>query len=242
GPLESYALDPDALETRLDELVMLTPDLQPDLEASAGDWMFGRGAIDMKSGDAVNLAVMRHLARLARAGRLSLSAVLLATPDEENESAGVLQAVRFLLRLREEQGLEYLGCINTDYTTSRYPDDPHRYAYTGTIGKLLPSFLVVGKESHVGDPFDGVDANLLAAELIGDLSMNPDLCDAVRGQIAPPPVTLKATDLKAGYDVQLPFAAYFYLNILTFTTGPDALLDRLRERCAAALGRVLTRI
>jgi len=242
GPLEPYALDPDALAVRLDELAALTPDVQPDLQTHPGDWMFGRGAIDMKSGDAANLAIMRRLAGLARENRLPLSVVVLATPDEENESAGVLQAVRFLLRLRDEQGLEYLGCINTDYTTSRYPNDPCRYAYTGTIGKLLPSFLVVGKESHVGDPFDGVDANLLAAELIGDLSMNPDLCDAVRGQIAPPPVTLRATDLKAGYDVQLPFAAYFYLNILTFTSGPEALLNRLRERCAVALGRLLARL
>ena len=173
---------------------------------------------------------------------LPLSIVLLATPDEENESAGVLQAVRFLLRLREEHGLEYLGAINTDYTTARYPDDPHRYVFTGTIGKLLPSFLVIGKESHVGDPFDGVDADLLAAELIADLSMNPDLCDVVRGQKAPPPVTLRATDLKVGYDVQLPFAAYFYLNVLTLSSSPAELLERLRERTEATLARVLERL
>jgi arginine utilization protein RocB len=139
-------------------------------------------------------------------------------------------------------GLEYVGCINTDSTVSRFPGDPRRYAYTGSIGKLLPSFLVVGKESHVGDPFDGLDANLLAAELICDLSMNPELCDSVRGQVTAPPVTLKATDLKTGYDVQLPFAAYFYLNVLTFTTGPDTLLVRLRDRAEAALVRTLRRL
>ena len=50
----------------------------------------------------------------------------------------------------------------------------------GTIGKLLPSFLVVGAESHVGEPFEGLDANLLAAELIADLSMNDALCDVIR--------------------------------------------------------------
>ena len=128
---------------------------------------------------------MRRLAERARTAPLPLSVVVLATPDEENESAGVLQAVRFLLRLRDEHGLEYVGAINTDYTTSRAPGDPDWHVYTGSIGKLLPSFLVIGKESHVGDPFDGIDANLLAADLIADLSMNPDLCDAVRGQITP---------------------------------------------------------
>ncbi len=240
GPLEEWALDPEALAARLDALAASAPEIAPDLAERPGDWLFGRGVVDMKSGVAANIAVLRHLACRAREGApLPLSVILLATPDEENESAGVLQAVRFLAALRERDGLEYVGAINTDYTTPRSPGDPHRYIYTGTIGKLLPSFLVVGKESHVGDPFDGLDANLLAAELIRDLSMNAELCDVVRGQATPPPVTLHAADLKVGYDVQLPFAASFYLNVLTFTTGPGELLERLRVRAEATMPRLL---
>lgn len=243
GPLEEWALDPEALATRLDALAAIAPEIAPDVAERPGDWLFGRGVVDMKSGVAANIAVMRHLARRAREGVVPpLSVILLATPDEENESAGVLQAVRFLTALRAREGLEYVGAINTDYTTPRFLDDPHRYVYTGTIGKLLPSFLVVGKESHVGDPFDGLDANLLAAELIRDLSMNAELCDVVRGQMTPPPVTLHNADLKASYDVQLPFAASFYLNVLTFTTGPGELLERLRGRAEAALRRLLAHV
>jgi arginine utilization protein RocB len=242
GPLEPWSRDPNELWTRREELAAFTPGLADDLAAYPNDWMLGRGTIDMKAGVAANIAIMRHLAARNRQQPLPLSVVFLATPDEENESAGVLQAVRFLLRLRGEHGLDYLGAINTDYTAARYKGDMHRYIYTGTVGKLLPSFLVVGRESHVGEPFNGVDANLLAAELIGDLSMNPDLCDHVRGQSTPPPVTLHAADLKAHYDVQLPFAAYFYLNVLTFSTTPDQLIETLRQRATAALGRTLARI
>jgi arginine utilization protein RocB len=243
GPLEEYALDPEALAEREEQLAELAPAIRPDLEAHPGDWMFGRGTIDMKSGVAANIAVMRHFAARAREGQPPpVSLVLLATPDEENVSAGVLQAVRLLTRLREERGLEYLGAINTDYTTARYTGDPHRYIFTGTVGKLLPSFLVVGRESHVGEPFDGLDANLLAAELMRELSMNPGLCDVVRGQSTPPPVTLHASDLKANYDVQLPFMAHFYLNVLTFTTEPAALLERLLEIARATLARTLARV
>jgi arginine utilization protein RocB len=242
GALEDYALDPQALHERRDALAAMTPGLAEEIAHYGDNLLFGRGTIDMKAGVAANLAVMRALAERSRTEALPLSVMLLATPDEENESAGVLQAVRFLLRLREEHGLEYLGAINTDYTTARYPDDPHRYVFSGTIGKLLPSFLVIGKESHVGDPFDGVDADLLAAGLIADLSMNPDLCDVVRGQKAPPPVTLHASDLKVGYDVQLPFVAYFYLNVLTLSSSPAELLERLREQTAATLTRVLERL
>jgi arginine utilization protein RocB len=242
GPLEPWARQPDELWARREELAAFTPGLADDLAAHPDDWMLGRGSIDMKSGVAANIAIARHLAARNRQQPLPLSVVFLATPDEENESVGVLQAVRFLLRLRATHGLEYLGAINTDYTAARYAGDPHRYIYTGTIGKLLPSFLVVGRESHVGDPFSGVDANLLASALISDLSMNPDLCDHVRGQSTPPPVTLHATDLKAHYDVQLPFAAYFYLNVLTFSSTPEQLLDTLRQRATTALTQTLARI
>jgi arginine utilization protein RocB len=242
GPLEPWARQPDALWSRREALAAFTPGLADDLAAHPDDWMLGRGAIDMKSGVAANIALMRHLAERNQRQPLPLSVVFLATPDEENESAGVLQAVRYLLRLREEHGLDYLGALNTDYTAARYAGDPHRYIYTGVIGKLLPSFLVVGRESHVGEPFSGVDANLLAAALIGDLSMNPDLCDRVRGQSTPPPVTLHATDLKAHYDVQLPFAAYFYLNVLTFATTPESLLATLRQRATDVLATTLARI
>ncbi|HLX38954.1 MAG TPA: M20/M25/M40 family metallo-hydrolase, partial [Ktedonobacteraceae bacterium] len=210
GPLEPWALDPAALVERQNELLALVPELGADLEAHPDDWMFGRGSVDMKSGVAANIAVMRHLTERARTTTLPISIVMLATPDEENESAGVLQAVRFLLRLRQQYDLTYLGAINTDYTTALYPNDPQRYINSGTVGKLLPSFLIVGKEAHVGEPFQGVDANLLAAELIRDLSMNDALCDVVRSsdnaqgvQMTPPPVTLRASDLKTHYDVQL---------------------------------------
>jgi arginine utilization protein RocB len=78
--------------------------------------------------------------------------------------------------------------------------------------------------------------------LIADLSMNDTLCDVIGEQRTPPPVTLHATDLKTHYDVQLPFMAYFYLNVLTFSTTPADLLERLRQRATAALERVLERI
>ena len=146
GCWSSGRSDPPALAQREEQLAALDPSLAADLAAHPGDWMFGRGVVDMKSGVAATIAVMRAFARAARDGEPPpLSIVLLATPDEENASAGILRAVRFLLRLRELHGLTYVGAINTDYTAARSFGDPHRYVYTGTVGKLLPSLLVVGR-------------------------------------------------------------------------------------------------
>lgn len=238
GSLEPWALDPEVLAERLDQLAA-APGMAEDIREAPGDWMFGRGVADMKSGVAANIAVMRQLAREEDRG---LSVVMLATPDEENESAGVLRAVHFLHELRQRHGLEYAGAINTDYTSALYPDDPHRYIYSGTVGKLLAGFFVVGSAAHAGEPFAGEDVNLLAAELISGLSMNVELCDAVRGTITPPPVTLRATDLKSHYDTQMPFMAYFLLNILTIQSEPREFLDRLIDEVAVSLGHAMDRI
>ena len=234
GELEPLALDVEAITGKQDQLGTILEGTDPH------DWMFGRGTVDMKCGTAAIIALMRYYA--LRKEQPPISLVMLATPDEENESAGVLQGVQFLTRLREQYGLEYVGAINTDYTTALYPGDPHRYVYSGTVGKLLPSFLCIGQASHVGAPFNGLDANLLASELIRRLSMNDELCDVARGQITVPPVTLHFTDLKDHYDVQLPFAAYFYLNVLTFTTTPEMLLERLRTYAQSTLIELLERM
>src|SRR5262249_49186792 len=69
-----------------------------------------------------------------------------------------------------------------------------------------------------------------------------ELCDHVHGQSTPPPVTLKFTDLKTSYDVQLPFASYFYLNVLTLSTTPAQLLDKLVHRAQAVMEQVLRRV
>lgn len=237
GALEPFALDTAALFERK---VSLLPAFE--INADFSDWMFGRGAADMKSGIAVNIALIRHLAQISSTEPYPLSILLLATADEENESAGVLHALPLLLKLRERYGLNYIGALNTDYVTALYPGDERRYIYAGSIGKLLPAFLCIGCESHAGDPFRGLDANLLAAELIRDLSMNDALCDAVPGQLAAPPVTLHSTDLKAHYDVQLPLMSYFYLNLLTLTTTPHELLERLCQRTVNVMTQLLQRI
>ncbi|GCE48838.1 arginine utilization protein RocB [Thermosporothrix hazakensis] len=229
--LEPLARNPAALAEHAREL---------GYTESPEGWMFGRGAADMKSGVAVILALIRYLAQQETPPPLSV--LMLATADEENESAGVLQAVHFLQRLRQRYGLTYLGVINTDYTTARYPGDPHRCVYAGTVGKLLPGFFCIGEEGHVGAPFAGLDANVLAAELIRDLSMNVQLCEEDQGEIMAPPVTLHATDLKAGYNVQLPFTAYFYLNYLTLTSTPATVMNTLRQRAEAVMQELLKRI
>ena len=67
GALEPWSLDPDGLRERLDTLAAMTPGVREDEDAAPGDWMYGRGAADMKSGVAICITLMRHRAHLGAA-------------------------------------------------------------------------------------------------------------------------------------------------------------------------------
>ncbi len=205
-------------------------------------WMFGRGSVDMKSGLAINIAMLRAYA--SHPERLPGNLLLLASPDEENESAGILSALPRLLELRQREQLEYIGVINTDYTAPRTSDESERYIYTGVVGKLLPSFYVLGDPTHVGEPFRGIDANQIAAELVRRLNLNTRLSDSYpKGsdeplEVAVPPVTLKLRDLKPSYNVQTSAEAFIYINWLTYTISPQTALELLEAEATEALRNV----
>lgn len=215
-----------------------------DGEHSDWAWMVGRGCLDMKSGVAAHVAVMRQLWE-ARA-RLRGQVLFLATPDEENESAGVLAALRRLLALSADHGLRYRAVINSDYTAPRSDDEAERFIYTGAVGKLLPSFYVLGDPTHVGEPFRGVDAAQIAAELVRRINLNVDLSDAWPGEgglaaeIAVPPMTLRLRDLKDTYNVQTSAEAVVYVNWLTLQLSPAEALSKMLAVAQQALSAVLS--
>lgn len=153
--LRELACKPLELEERLCKMYKDNPDTDDELlhAGGSGKWAFGRGCLDMKSGIAAQIAVMETLAR--NWGSLHGNVIIVVTPDEENESAGILEAVEGLVKLREEHKLRYVGVINSDYTSPREPGDENRYIYRGTIGKLLPCFYIRGRVTHVGEAFRG---------------------------------------------------------------------------------------
>lgn len=235
GALKTYALQPFQLSQRLRD-VRLSPEVEEDLQS--GKYLFGRGSLDMKAGVAIQTVVTKRLSE--EAGQFAGNVVLVLTPDEEGDSAGILAALPYLRELAAKEGLRYLGVINTDYTAPRFPGDDAFYVYWGAVGKLLPTFYVVGRETHVGEAFDGFDANLLSSELMRLIDMNVDLCDEAAGEVALPPVSLKQQDLKLEYTVQTPFAAVLYFNMATHAASPGVILERLRARAVTAFENVIT--
>ncbi|HEY0607781.1 MAG TPA: M20/M25/M40 family metallo-hydrolase [Herpetosiphonaceae bacterium] len=228
GHLAPWAYDPEALLPRL--IAELQADCRSEADHLAlrdlqgGDFLPGRGVLDMKSGLAAGIVVLSHFAEQHdRRGNL----LFITTPDEEDSSHGMRAAALRLPEIAEERALELQAAINLDASNDRGDGSAGQVVYLGTVGKLLPSVYVVGRDTHAGVPFDGVNANLIAAEITRRIECNTALSDTVDGAVSPPPVSLKQSDLKTQYDVTTPAAAWCYYNVLTHGRSAGDVLERI---------------
>jgi arginine utilization protein RocB len=232
--LKEVACKPDELMDALhaEELPLTVKE-----QLQSGEWLFGRGVLDMKAGVASHLYLLNYYAEHPE--ELEGNLVFVSECDEEDGSHGILSALKILKKWREEHGFKYVAAINADFVSPRFNGDQNRYIYKGTVGKLLPSFFITGAETHVGSCFEGLDPNLIAAELTKQINYNPELCNEAYGEITVPPVSLKQTDLKPSYTVQTALSAYVYYNFFIHSWSPKDVLDRLKDQATIAFQNVL---
>ncbi|MCL2559898.1 MAG: M20/M25/M40 family metallo-hydrolase [Turicibacter sp.] len=226
GALSHLANQPYALTEKFKEIShTLSKETQADL--ATGDYLFGRGIFDMKTGNAINIALVEAIANDLEnfEGNLIYAGVC----DEEANSAGMLSVVPELVKIRDENQFNYLGFIATDYMTSQYEGDENKYVYVGSVGKLMPSFFVVGKETHVGEAFNGLDSNHIAANITEHINMNVDYCDVVDGEVTLPPITLRSRDLKPEYSVQTAQTTSLFFNYATHSSTPDEVMQKMLD-------------
>ena len=222
GELGEWAFNPDALMEKLND-IELPEAVKKDLQS--GEYLFGRGACDMKSGDAVFMVIMKHIAEHIE--EFSGNILLSCNPVEENLHTGIIEGIDILYELREKYNLRYELAINNDYTCPMYPGDTHNYIYTGVVGKLLPCFYIQGRETHVGQCFEGYDPTSIAARLTAEINLSTDFCDGYKGEYSLPPVALKMKDLKSWYNVQTTKEALVYFNYFVHNAQMDVIIDKL---------------
>lgn len=201
-------------------------------------YIAGRGSFDMKSGIAVAITL---LDQWNQAKNLNGSILFVATCDEENNSEGILNAVDVLLATKGEKTgdalldskvkalisgntLNLMGAINMDYTTQRYPEDPEYHVWSGTIGKMLPSLLVKGVETHAGEHFGGFHATSLISRIVTEIEGNISLSGN-----SLPPSTLKLTDSRTSYSVMTPSTARAFFNVFSVGQTPTEILTNFKE-------------
>ena len=219
GKCINDAFNPDKLAKSLKKNFDLPNQVIKDIDSNK--YMFARGALDMKAGVASMISVFKYFAN--NLNELNGNLVLLLECDEEGNSLGVIKGLDELIKLKKKEKLEYVACLNGDYSTS---DDNKRYVYLGTVGKLLPGFVCIGKEAHVGDPYAGFDPNLLLSIVNKNISLNPDFADKADGKTSVPPICLKQSDDKDLYTVQTALSAMSYFNYMLYKSSPNQVMNK----------------
>ncbi|WP_188453725.1 M20/M25/M40 family metallo-hydrolase [Virgibacillus oceani] len=228
GSLKNLAFLPRELTKEINKLKDQLPEhIQQDL--NSGEWLFGRGTMDMKAGLSLHLSMLEKAIDSEFDGNI----LLLTVPDEEMNSKGMLTALPVLNELQKSENLTFQACLNGEPMFSKYPGDPSHYIYTGSIGKVLPGFYCYGKESHVGEPFAGINPNLMISFLSQQLELNEAFIEKIGDEVTPPPTSLMQRDLKEKYSVQTPHAAIAMYNVLylkqTFNQINQKLLESAKK-------------
>jgi len=230
GDLTPLALHPIVLREALIAKLEFTGENAFALaDLKSGGFLPGRGLLDMKSGVAAGLAVVE-----AYQGEHSL--LFVATPDEEDRSAGMRDAAPLIAKIAKARGLHVELVINLDAISDQGDGTAGRVVAMGSIGKQLLTAFVVGKEAHACYPQDGANAAYIAAELVTEFELAPELAETSGAEIAAPPTTLYLKDLKAGYNVTTPAQTFIYWNTLQHKRSAAEVLEismKLANRAVA---------
>jgi arginine utilization protein RocB len=206
-----------------------------DLES--GKFLPGRGLLDMKSGLAAGLAALEAFASTTdRAGNL----LFLAVPDEEANSAGARSAAAALPDIARRLGLSLEAAINLDSLLDDGDGEAGRAIALGTVGKLLPSALVVGTPTHASNSLAGLNAGVLAAGIVAAVEWSAELTDRTGAELGPPPTLLGLKDNRTAYDVTTPDRVWAYWNVMTHRRGPAEVLAAFGAICRDSVAASLS--
>ncbi|MFZ0371561.1 MAG: M20/M25/M40 family metallo-hydrolase [Halobacillus sp.] len=234
GSWQNLAFYPKELTQELHKNPGVLPkDAAKDL--LTGDWLFGRGIMDMKAGLTLHLSLLEK----AMEGEFDGNLLLVAVPDEEVNSEGMLAALPALAEIKDKENLSYKTAINGEPMFSKYPGDPANYLYTGSIGKTLPGFFCYGKETHAGEPFAGLNANLMVSYIAQEMELNETFIEQVDGERTPPPISLMQRDLKHHYSVQTPQSAVAMYNVLYMKQTIEQLNEKLLLAAQRARAKII---
>jgi arginine utilization protein RocB len=241
-PIEDYGV----LKTLAFESEKLLPEIIARLQASgenalaladfqSGDFLPGRGLLDMKAGLAAGIAA-------AESYNGEATILFLAVSDEEDRSAGARAAAPRLSEIAFEHKLNINLVINLDAISDQGDGAKARVAALGSIGKQLLTAYVVGKEAHAGYPQDGANATYFAAELIREFELAEELSETTDGEVAAPPTCLHAKDVKQGYNVTTPAASWVYWNTMQHKRSAREVFDVAMMLAKRAMLRAQARV
>ena len=216
GTISRLAFSPRELTQHIREN---TDDFSGEVQKDiiSGEYLFGRGTMDMKMG----LALHIHLLEKAVRERWPVNLLLLTVPDEEVDSAGMRAAVENLDGIKKKHSLDISLFLNSEPSFTQRPEDPNYYIYSGSIGKIMPSALFYGIETHAGEPLRGLNAYYMASFLNRKMEFTDAFSEEEYGEKTPLPLTLKNYDLKEDYSTQTSHHVASLYNVFTMRQNAE---------------------
>lgn len=240
GEFKPLATQPEELTKLFGEKRDELPE-EVRLDLESGEYLFGRGTMDMKMG----LAMHMRLIEKASMENWPINLLLLTVPDEEVNSSGMRNAVSTLLELQEEHDLIYKLFLNGEPVFTKKPGENKYYIYSGTIGKIMPAALFYGKETHAGQPFSGLTSPYIASFLTQIMEWNDEFQETILDELTPVPVTLQQKDLRMEYSTQTPYRSAALYNVFLMERNASEIMDLFErianeaaEACNDAYGKV----
>ncbi|MBX4265762.1 M20/M25/M40 family metallo-hydrolase [Clostridium estertheticum] len=219
--LKTYAYQPALLREMLKN-VELAKDVEEDL--ISGEWIFARGAADMKAGIAIQLSIIEEFSKQQN---FNGNILFISVADEESLSLGMRSSAELLKKIKNKFDLEYTILIDSE--PHQKTENNEGVFYTGSVGKLMPVVYVRGKKTHIGDIFQGFNPLLLLSQIASETELNSDFSDVVENEVSPPPSWNYFRDGKKCYDASIPDSAGGYFSVLTLKRTPKIILEQLLE-------------
>ncbi len=236
GEYAELAFDPIEY-TKIMTTIDIDDEAKRDLQT--GDWLFGRGVSDMKSGLTVLTGIFAEMSK--QTDKLNCNYLLLGLADEENNGFGIHQAVKTMARMKHEHGYDFICGIDAEPNiSSEHKDSPT--IYLGTIGCATPFALCIGKESHVGEYFEGVNSTLIASHFNILAEGSDEMSDEWKSVHYSPQTCLKMQELRDGYSVTLPERSIVCYNVLMVSKTASEILGYFTKTAKQALENTLLQV
>lgn len=237
GELRHLAYDPQALKGALDKLP-LPGEVRKDLDS--GEYVFGRGVMDMKAGVAIEMDLLEEFS--ARRDLYEVNVAMLIVGDEEGNNGGMRAAIPFLTDICSEMRLEIEAVINTEPSDAGLPGNSEPVIFSGTMGKVMPFFYALGRPTHVGNYFQGLSSALLISKINSIVEASPSMADAAHGEVSVPPICLAQGTREREYSVTVPNRAYSYFNYVTVGKTPLKVLSEMTSAARMAARQTVTQL
>ena len=226
----STSCDDLALKLRqLAEQGAVSSKIEEILKSDSG--LFGLGILESKCATGAMIAVLKELSD--NYVHLNLNILFVCTCEGSIQHRGIKQCIPFIEQLCHNENLTLRLAVNAKPNTPVNRHDRGLHLYSGSYGKIEPSFYIIGSSATAFRPYDGFSASIIASELIRELELNPKLTQRLHHKpLVPTFDSLRVKEFGKDFSPD-GMQVSFSLPLLDLNLGD--LLEILKEVAATAI-------